>query len=154
VCRPTGESGAQWDDQPNAAGPHRRARFQVQSDVGQSEPARAGLPEDPVSLPQLLRKCQQSMPFALFAFSGFDQDCSLQLMVNLALRTRCLAREPRPDQWSLPLCGNGLREGNEQCDCGLATKCAEWNCEPQTCARHWPLWAMVSQKWGIEEKSD
>uniref|UniRef100_A0A915LHK5 Peptidase M12B domain-containing protein n=1 Tax=Meloidogyne javanica TaxID=6303 RepID=A0A915LHK5_MELJA len=75
---------------------------------------------------------------------GFDQDCTLQLMVNMALRTRCLLREPKAEAHtsSLPICGNGVYEEGEQCDCGLADKCNEWNCEPEKCIRRWPVWAV------------
>uniref|UniRef100_A0A1I8BSX3 Peptidase M12B domain-containing protein n=1 Tax=Meloidogyne hapla TaxID=6305 RepID=A0A1I8BSX3_MELHA len=75
---------------------------------------------------------------------GFDQDCTLQLMVNMALRTRCLLREPKAEAHtsSLSICGNGVHEEGEQCDCGLADKCNEWNCEPEKCIRRWPIWAV------------
>ncbi|CAK5076671.1 unnamed protein product [Meloidogyne enterolobii] len=75
---------------------------------------------------------------------GFDQDCTLQLMVNMALRTRCLLREPKAEAHtsSLPICGNGVYEEGEQCDCGLADKCNEWNCVPEKCIRRWPVWAV------------
>ncbi|KAF7639472.1 Peptidase M12B domain-containing protein [Meloidogyne graminicola] len=75
---------------------------------------------------------------------GFDQDCTLQLMVNLALRTRCLLREPKAEAhtYSLAICGNGVHEEGEECDCGLEEKCNEWNCEPEKCIRRWKPWAV------------
>jgi hypothetical protein len=64
----------------------------------------------------------------------------------MALRTRCLLREPKAEAYlsSLAICGNGVHEEGEQCDCGLADKCNHWNCQPEKCIRLWPLWAVVN----------
>ena len=35
--------------------------------------------------------------------------------------------------FSGPVCGNGLREGGEECDCGLSEDCTNPCCQPDTC---------------------
>uniref|UniRef100_A0A914HP31 Peptidase M12B domain-containing protein n=1 Tax=Globodera rostochiensis TaxID=31243 RepID=A0A914HP31_GLORO len=62
---------------------------------------------------------------------GFDHDCSLQWM------------QVQSNLTTLALCGNGVLEAEEQCDCGLSRMCAEWNCEAQNCSLKWPLRTML-----------
>ncbi|KAL3074382.1 hypothetical protein niasHS_015212 [Heterodera schachtii] len=75
---------------------------------------------------------------------GFDHDCSLQWMVNLVQqqRNQCLSQQLRPNVTTLALCGNGVAEGMEQCDCGPGRMCAEWNCEAHKCTLRWPAWTL------------
>ncbi|KAL3107058.1 hypothetical protein niasHT_019454 [Heterodera trifolii] len=75
---------------------------------------------------------------------GFDHDCSLQWMVNLVQqqRNQCLSQQLRPNVITLALCGNGVAEGMEQCDCGPGRMCAEWNCEAHKCTLRWPAWTL------------
>lgn len=44
----------------------------------------------------------------------------------------CLFNEPTMTVGD-PVCGNGIREGDEVCDCGSPTECADPCCNPNTC---------------------
>jgi hypothetical protein len=90
---------------------------------------------------------------------GFDHNCTAQLAVNLLHRSRCLSNIHRSEAFNraegytvkpkamaelLSICGNGVIEGDEECDCGLPKFCTEINCEATTCQRKVPLWILVS----------
>jgi hypothetical protein len=78
-------------------------------------------------------------------------------MANFLYRNRCLPRELRKDEqnridgyveWSassalMNICGNGIVEGDEQCDCGLQKYCREWNCDPNVCTNRVQKWIIV-----------
>lgn len=84
-------------------------------------------------------------------------------MANLIYRNRCLLKEIRSstknfdllneekliketenESQTLTLCGNGVHEHNEECDCGLEKYCNEWNCDASTCKRPIPIFIIVS----------
>ncbi|CAD5215885.1 unnamed protein product [Bursaphelenchus xylophilus] len=86
---------------------------------------------------------------------GFDHNCTAQLLSNILYRNRCLSRYPRSyaqnkaegypaqsksDPAVFKVCGNGVVESSEECDCGLPSKCSELNCNPVSCTRIIPLW--------------
>ncbi|VDN03200.1 unnamed protein product [Thelazia callipaeda] len=83
---------------------------------------------------------------------GYDHDCTLQQMVNMLKASRCLKQIksistffiPLKNSQSLPLCGNGVIEGSEECDCGLHKLCYNWNCLADECVQIVKSWQMVS----------
>uniref|UniRef100_A0A0K0D1T0 EB domain-containing protein n=1 Tax=Angiostrongylus cantonensis TaxID=6313 RepID=A0A0K0D1T0_ANGCA len=45
---------------------------------------------------------------------------------------KCIRTTPL-NSASEPICGNGVSEHGEQCDCGLSTQCDDWNCISNSC---------------------
>ncbi|CAI5454977.1 unnamed protein product [Caenorhabditis angaria] len=64
---------------------------------------------------------------------GFDHDCTVQQFVNVVYKNKCLPQKEPIFDSSEPVCGNGVIEEGEDCDCGLATRCSDLNCRPHTC---------------------
>ncbi|VDK83760.1 unnamed protein product [Litomosoides sigmodontis] len=85
---------------------------------------------------------------------GYDHDCTLQQMVNMLEKNRCLRHVKATNFFftqhrvenSLPLCGNGVLEGKEECDCGLRKLCHSWNCRADECLQIVKTWQLVSWK--------
>ncbi|CAI4224911.1 unnamed protein product [Auanema sp. JU1783] len=73
---------------------------------------------------------------------GFDHDCTTQLFVDVIFKNRCLRTSPMLNfRTKTSICGNGIREANEQCDCGLEKYCTDWNCIASECVyRVHPFW--------------
>ncbi|CAI2357202.1 unnamed protein product [Caenorhabditis sp. 36 PRJEB53466] len=63
---------------------------------------------------------------------GFDHDCTVQQFVNTIYKNKCILKEPKFIE-SEPVCGNGVVEEGENCDCGLPGRCSDLNCQPHTC---------------------
>uniref|UniRef100_A0A8R1E2L0 Peptidase M12B domain-containing protein n=1 Tax=Caenorhabditis japonica TaxID=281687 RepID=A0A8R1E2L0_CAEJA len=63
---------------------------------------------------------------------GFDHDCTVQQLVNMIYKNKCIQKTPQFKE-SEPVCGNGVLEEGEDCDCGLPGRCADLNCQPHTC---------------------
>ncbi|EFO25288.2 metalloprotease [Loa loa] len=82
---------------------------------------------------------------------GYDHDCTLQQMVNMLEKNRCLRHvktisffsTQHKVEKSLPLCGNGVIEGKEECDCGLRKLCRNWNCRADECLQIVKTWQML-----------
>ncbi|VDM24323.1 unnamed protein product [Toxocara canis] len=97
---------------------------------------------------ELSSKKRPSGPAGCLKIPGYDHDCTLQQMANLLYRNRCLRSRKSSifDQIlvekSLPICGNGVREGNEECDCGVERSCWNWNCRPTECTQIIKTWQM------------
>uniref|UniRef100_A0AC34QFA0 Peptidase M12B domain-containing protein n=1 Tax=Panagrolaimus sp. JU765 TaxID=591449 RepID=A0AC34QFA0_9BILA len=79
---------------------------------------------------------------------GFDHDCTVQYLANVIYKNRCLSRQPRTNRenvadgypdWSqadvadLSICGNGVVEEGEECDCGIPKLCKDENCIAASC---------------------
>ncbi|KAE9549045.1 hypothetical protein FO519_007742 [Halicephalobus sp. NKZ332] len=110
---------------------------------------------DQKSLVQEIMEAESYKPsVGCLKIPGFDHDCTAQYLANVLHKNRCLSRSPRsndenvedgyPD-WSvaetgeLSICGNGVVEEGEDCDCGLLKFCKDSNCIPFTCKRKIPL---------------
>ncbi|KAJ1349954.1 hypothetical protein KIN20_005638 [Parelaphostrongylus tenuis] len=64
---------------------------------------------------------------------GFDNECSAQALVDLLPSVGCLVKPLKLPPTVLALCGNGIVEGDEDCDCGPVRYCFNALCEPLTC---------------------
>lgn len=73
-------------------------------------------------------------------------------MVNMLEQNRCIKHVKATNFFftqhkvenSLPLCGNGVIEGKEECDCGLRKLCDNWNCRADECLQIVKTWQLVS----------
>ncbi|CAB3400354.1 unnamed protein product [Caenorhabditis bovis] len=63
---------------------------------------------------------------------GFDHDCTVQQFINVIYKNKCLPNAIEFET-SEPVCGNGVLEEGEDCDCGLPGRCSDFNCHPHTC---------------------
>ncbi|CAD6194263.1 unnamed protein product [Caenorhabditis auriculariae] len=63
---------------------------------------------------------------------GFTHECTAQHFVNVIYKKKCLSTYPLFTR-SEPLCGNSVVEDGEQCDCGIPSRCLDFNCQPYTC---------------------
>ncbi|KAL5475659.1 hypothetical protein EMCRGX_G025502 [Ephydatia muelleri] len=83
--------------------------------------------------------CSQSTGCIMGAVQGSMvpnkwSSCSTQYLSTAlgANHAHCLTNQPQSFVGS-PVCGNGIREGNEICDCGSAAECRDPCCNPSTC---------------------
>ncbi|VDK51311.1 unnamed protein product [Anisakis simplex] len=89
-----------------------------------------------------------SGPAGCLKIPGYDHDCTLQQMANLLYKNRCLRSRKSSifDQIlvekSLPICGNGVKEQDEECDCGIERYCFNLNCRSETCTQIVKTWQM------------
>ncbi|VDD86782.1 unnamed protein product [Enterobius vermicularis] len=81
-----------------------------------------------VSMIELIGKVRNS------SFTWKMSQCSIdQLHNNLKLgHLQCLLNKPRQES-SLQLCGNGVVDKGEECDCGSRESCMDECCDPLTC---------------------
>uniref|UniRef100_A0A0K0FLE6 Peptidase M12B domain-containing protein n=1 Tax=Strongyloides venezuelensis TaxID=75913 RepID=A0A0K0FLE6_STRVS len=69
---------------------------------------------------------------------GYDHECTVQSMANHFYGAHCINyQKPYVDLSKVqPVCGNGLLEGNEECDCGTSRSCININCNAKNCKRY------------------
>uniref|UniRef100_A0A0N4ZA07 Peptidase M12B domain-containing protein n=1 Tax=Parastrongyloides trichosuri TaxID=131310 RepID=A0A0N4ZA07_PARTI len=89
-------------------------------------------------------KCKESKEKGYFEknnclkIPGYDHECTVQSMINHVYGAHCINyKEPYVDLSKVqPVCGNGLLEGEEECDCGTSKSCINFNCNAKNCKRH------------------
>lgn len=98
------------------------------------------------------KKLTLFFPQQYSSFRGFDHDCTLQEMVNAIKHKSCIKQQQTCDanispmvvESSIPICGNGVIEPGEECDCGLRRYCKKWNCRPHNCTAVIKFWHLVN----------
>ncbi|XP_021025682.1 disintegrin and metalloproteinase domain-containing protein 24 [Mus caroli] len=66
--------------------------------------------------------------------SGKLSNCSYEVLWAHMIKKSCIHREPRPsDIFQVKVCGNGIVEEGEQCDCGTSENCRRNRCCMPSC---------------------
>lgn len=81
---------------------------------------------------------------------GYDHDCTAQQLANVLHKNKCLKKQanalamfaPLTVEESLPICGNGVKEKGEECDCGLERYCSNRNCRAKECTQIIKTWQL------------
>uniref|UniRef100_A0A0N4UKB2 Peptidase M12B domain-containing protein n=1 Tax=Dracunculus medinensis TaxID=318479 RepID=A0A0N4UKB2_DRAME len=67
---------------------------------------------------------------------GYDNDCSAQALVDNLPWHSCIQSPPEElPATVLPICGNGVLEPSEECDCGPERFCSSLVCDASACRR-------------------